>query len=98
MTTNPVANNSRDLFAMDTLKVMNPPAGYVGVDIGSISECFNNMHSDGDELLKFQGEIGEGPTGMNALEPRDILYNNYDRPPVRAKDIRFFAADIKTRS
>lgn len=37
---------------------MNPPALLQGTlgPMGGILECFNNMHSDGDELLKFRAD------------------------------------------
>lgn len=42
-----MANNLRDLLAMDTLEIMNPPASLQGMSrsMGSTLECFNNMHT-----------------------------------------------------
>lgn len=72
-----MANNLRDLLAMDTLEVMNPPAPPQGVSsMGSTLECFNNMHTGREtNFCSSEGWVGTGeePMGMNTVDPRYTL-------------------------
>lgn len=87
---------------MDTLKVMNSSLALmqgtgVGVVGEGILECFNNMHSDKDELLKFRRDRRRANRDEHTRTAIHLVIIIMSLQFL-CEGYSVFAADIKTRS